>query len=87
MYTDNGALNQPANTLSPNQLRDYVSQGRITILNIDTDKGGHFIVVDSKKKVDGVDCYMTRNPSNRPAGVRANFLDKRMNFNRVILEC
>ncbi|ELY9424446.1 hypothetical protein ACX2VI_003290 [Cronobacter dublinensis] len=86
MYTENGALNQPANTLLPNQLRDYLSQGRITIVNIDTGKGGHFIVVDSKKKVDGVECYMIRDPSNKPAGVRANFLDKRVNFNGIILE-
>ncbi|EOL8944617.1 hypothetical protein ACM91X_001724 [Cronobacter dublinensis] len=86
MYTENGALNQPANTLLPNQLRDYVSQGRITIVNIDTGKGGHFIVVDSKKKVDGVDCYMIRDPFNGPAGVRADCLNNRMNFNAIIPE-
>jgi len=43
-------------------------------------------VVDSKKKVDGVEGYMIRDPSNKPAGVRANFLDKRVNFNGIILE-
>lgn len=43
-------------------------------------------MVDSKKKVVGVECYMIRDPSNRPVGVRANFLDNRMNFNEVILE-
>ncbi|WP_158698999.1 hypothetical protein [Cronobacter dublinensis] len=85
MYTENGALNQPANTLLPNQLRDYVSQGRITIVNIDTGKGGHFIVADSMKKVDEVDFYMIRDPSNGPAGVRADFLNNRMNFNGIVL--
>ncbi|CCJ72179.1 hypothetical protein BN137_1544 [Cronobacter condimenti 1330] len=53
MYTENGALNKPANTLLPNQLRDYASQGRTTIVNIDTGKDGNFIVVDSMKKMMG----------------------------------
>ncbi|MFW0883273.1 hemagglutinin repeat-containing protein [Cronobacter dublinensis] len=86
VLSKNGVVNKPTNTLLPNQLRDYASQGRTTIVNIDTGKGGHFIVVDSMKKVDGVDYYMIRDPFNGPAGVRADVLDKRMNFNGIILE-
>ncbi|EOC1521044.1 hemagglutinin repeat-containing protein, partial [Cronobacter turicensis] len=86
VLSKNGVVNQPTNTLLPNQLRDYASQGRTTIVNIDTGKGGHFIVVDSMKKVDGVDYYMIRDPFNGPAGVRADVLDKRMNFNGIVLE-
>ncbi|WP_430749903.1 hemagglutinin repeat-containing protein [Cronobacter turicensis] len=86
VLSKNGVVNQPTNTLLPNQLRDYASQGRTTIVNIDTGKGGHFIVVDSMKKVDGVDYYMIRDPFNGPAGVRTDVLDKRMNFNGIVLE-
>ncbi|EPP0956302.1 hemagglutinin repeat-containing protein [Cronobacter dublinensis] len=86
VLSKNGVVNKPTNTLLPNQLRDYASQGRTTIVNIDTGKGGHFIVVDSMKKVDGVDYYMIRDPFNGPAGVRADVLDKRMNFNGIVLE-
>ncbi|NHV91424.1 filamentous hemagglutinin N-terminal domain-containing protein [Cronobacter dublinensis] len=86
VLSKNGVVNKPTNTLLPNQLKDYASQGRTTIVNIDTGKGGHFIVVDSMKKVDGVDYYMIRDPFNGPAGVRADVLDKRMNFNGIILE-
>ncbi|EPO1787107.1 hemagglutinin repeat-containing protein [Cronobacter turicensis] len=86
VLSKNGVVNQPTNTLLPNQLRDYASQGRTTIVNIDTGKGGHFIVVDSMKKVDGADYYMIRDPFNGPAGVRADVLDKRMNFNGIVLE-
>ncbi|EOC1305093.1 hemagglutinin repeat-containing protein [Cronobacter dublinensis] len=86
VLSKNGVVNKPTNTLLPNQLKDYASQGRTTIVNIDTGKGGHFIVVDSMKKVDGVDYYMIRDPFNGPAGVRADVLDKRMNFNGIVLE-
>ncbi|ELY5820861.1 hemagglutinin repeat-containing protein [Cronobacter dublinensis] len=86
VLSKNGVMNKPTNTLLPNQLKDYASQGRTTIVNIDTGKGGHFIVVDSMKKVDGVDYYMIRDPFNGPAGVRADVLDKRMNFNGIVLE-
>ncbi|WP_158699965.1 hemagglutinin repeat-containing protein [Cronobacter dublinensis] len=86
VLSKNGVMNKPTNTLLPNQLKDYASQGRTTIVNIDTGKGGHFIVVDSMKKVDGVDYYMIRDPFNGPAGVRADVLDNRMNFNGIVLE-
>lgn len=42
-------------------------------------------MVDSMKKVDGVDCYIIRDPFNGPAGVRADFLNKCMNFNGIVL--
>lgn len=42
-------------------------------------------MVDSMKKVDGVDYYMIRDPFNGPAGVRTDVLDKHMNFNGIVL--
>lgn len=42
-------------------------------------------MVDSMKKVDGADCYMIRDPFNGPVGVRADFLNNRMNFNGIVL--
>ncbi|MDI7390450.1 hemagglutinin repeat-containing protein, partial [Cronobacter dublinensis] len=80
VLSKNGVMNKPTNTLLPNQLKDYASQGRTTIVNIDTCKGGHFIVVDSMHKVDGVDYYLIRAPFNGPAGVRADVLAKRISF-------
>lgn len=42
-------------------------------------------MVDSMKKVDGVDCYMIRDPFNGPIWVRAYFLNNCMNFNGIVL--
>ncbi|WP_158698633.1 hemagglutinin repeat-containing protein, partial [Cronobacter dublinensis] len=36
VLSKNGVVNKPTNTLLPNQLKDYASQGRTTIVNIDT---------------------------------------------------
>ncbi|ULR29322.1 hypothetical protein MJO48_12435 [Dickeya fangzhongdai] len=86
VLSKNGVLNKSKDTLLPNQLKEYASQNQTTIVNIDTGKGGHFIVVDSMKKVDGVDYYMIRDPYNGPAGVRADVLERVMNYNGIILK-
>ena len=86
VLSKNGFVNKPTDSLLPNQLREYASQGQTTIVNIDTGKGGHFIVVDSMKKIDGVDYYMIRDPYNGPAGVRADVLGRVMNYNGIILK-
>lgn len=47
---------------------------------------GHFIIVDSYKKVNGVGYYMIRAPYNGAMGVRADLLYLKMNGNGVILK-
>ncbi|PVZ84738.1 hypothetical protein C9426_22380 [Serratia sp. S1B] len=86
VLSKNGITNQPTDSLLPNQLRDLTAQGTSLIVNVDTGKGGHFIVVDSYQVVNGTGYYMIRDPFNGATGVRADVLEKVMNFNGIILK-
>jgi filamentous hemagglutinin len=58
----------------PGQLNQALSNGQTVIVNVNS----HFIIVDSKVTMNGVDYYMTRDPSQGPRGVLASILDSAM---------
>lgn len=66
--------------------RELSSQGQSTIIGVDAGKGSHFLIVDSYKEVSGVGYYLIRDPFNGATGVRADVLEKAMNYNGVVLK-
>lgn len=86
VLSNNGITNKPTTTLMPNQLRELGSQGQSTIIGVDAGKGSHFLIVDSYKEVSGVGYYLIRDPFNGATGVRADVLEKAMNYNGVVLK-
>ncbi|MEN7531924.1 DUF637 domain-containing protein, partial [Cupriavidus sp. DL-D2] len=78
-----GVRNSVETVFLPGQLNQSLSQGKEVIVNV----GGHFIIVDSKVTVDGVNYYMTRDPFTGPRGVLASALDSAMarGVNAIVL--
>ncbi|MEZ7215915.1 DUF637 domain-containing protein [Klebsiella spallanzanii] len=86
VLSKNGIVNYPTKTLLPSTLRELSMQGKPSIINVETGSGGHFIIVDSYKKIDNIGYYMIRDPFNGATGIRADILEKAMNFNGVTLK-
>ncbi|MBC9131993.1 hypothetical protein FcAc13_11850 [Frischella sp. Ac13] len=82
----NGIPCESTISLTTNQLRELSIKNQSTIVGVRAGDGGHFIIVDSYKKVDGVGYYMIRDPYNGAMGVRADLLENKLNHNGVILK-
>ena len=86
VLSKNGVTNTPITAITANQLKDLATKNQSTIIGVSTGNQGHFIIVDSYKKVNGVGYYMIRDPYNGAMGVRADLLYSKMNGNGVILK-
>jgi len=82
----NGISSEATITLDINQLKNLSIQPNPTIVGVKAGEGGHFIIVDFYKQVDGAGYYMIRDPYNGAMGIKANILETRLNHNGVILK-
>jgi filamentous hemagglutinin len=90
VLTKNAISHQAETDLQPAALQTALSQNETVILHVKAGQGGHFIIVDGIKEVNGVSYYMTRDPSpnvlNNSRGVRVDILEKYMTGNAVLVK-